>query len=701
MSLRPPLAGPRPVAVTHHGEALVDEFAWLRDRDDPAVRTYLEAENRYAEEVLTPTKVLQERLYGEMLGRIKETDLTVPVRRDGYWYYTRTEAGKQYPIHCRRAGSMEEGSEEVLVDLNQLAVGKSFLSLGDFAVSDDARWLAYSTDDTGYRQYALVVKDLGTGDHLDFRRERVTSVAWARDNLTLFYTVEDAVTKRSHQLWCHRFGMPESVLVLAEPDELFSVAVSRTRDRAWLVASSQSHTTSECRVARADAPQAAWRMLLPRSPDIEYDVDHHGSDFYLRINDTGRNFRVVRVPDVDVVARRFVEIVPHRDSVMLEGVDCFAKHLVISEREAGVPQIAVRRISDAATHRITFPESAYEAGMYANPEWDVDRIRLAYQSLVTPPSIYDYDLERRERTLLKQQEIVGGYEAGRFVSERLHARAADGTPVPISLVRRADVAADGTAACLLQGYGAYGYPYPVSFSSLRLSLLERGVVVAIAHVRGGGELGKPWHDTGRMANKMHSFTDFIACAEYLVAEGHASAERLAIEGGSAGGLLMGAVTNMRPDLFTAVVSQVPFVDVLNSMSDATLPLTVGEYEEWGNPAVPEEYAWLRAYCPYTNLRAAKYPAMLVRTSFNDSQVMYWEAAKYVARLRHLKRTQSPLLLVTNMGAGHGGASGRYDRLREIALDYAFILGAVGADQAELGPPAAAPFRATGRGSSTQ
>lgn len=686
MPLRPPNAEPRPVTLIRHGETLVDEFAWFRERDNPAVRNYLESENRYADAVLAPVKEMQERLYREMLGRIKETDLTVPVRRDGFWYYTRTEEGKQYPIHCRRRGSMEGTAEEVLIDLNQLAAGKSFLSLGAFAVSDDTQYLAYSTDNTGYRQYTLVIRDLTSGDHLAFRREHVTSVAWACDSRTLFYTVEDEVTKRSHQLWCQRLGETGSELVLEESDEMFSVAVSRTRDRRWLVLSSQSHTTSECRVVRADAPAAEWRTLLPRSPEIEYDVEHHGRDFYLRINDTGRNCRVVRVSEDDVSPARFVEVIPHRDTVMLEDVDCFVNHLVISEREAGVSQLVVHRISDAASHRISFPEPAYEVGLYANPEWDVERLRISYQSMVTPASIYEYDLERRERTLLKQQEIVGGYDATRFTSERLHARTADGTLIPISLVRRADVAPDGTAASLLHGYGAYGYPYPIGFSSVRLSLLERGMVVAIAHVRGGGELGKPWHDAGRMAHKMNTFTDFIACAEHLIASGYASPRRLAIEGGSAGGLLTGAVTNLRPDLFAAVVSQVPFVDALNSMSDAALPLTVGEYEEWGNPELPDQYAWIRAYCPYTNLRAVEYPAMLVRTSFNDSQVMYWEAAKYVARLRRLKENDTPLLLVTNMGAGHGGASGRYDRLREIAVEYSFLLAALGVEQGRMPSP---------------
>ena len=682
----PPRAPRRPITTVRHGESFTDDFAWLRDKDNPDTIAYLEAENSYADAVMAPTRELQERLYKEMLGRIKETDLSVPVRKDGYWYYTRTEEGKQYAIHCRRQGSVTDGSEEVLVDLNVLAEGKPFMSLGDFAVSDSGHTLAYSTDETGFRQYTLVLKNLETGTISDFRRERVTSVAWSVDEAELFYTVEDETTKRSHQLWQHRFNGEADTLVYEEGDEAFSVHVGRTRSRKYLVMHAASHTTSECHVRRAQRGPWAWRVLLPRVPDIEYDVEHftwpknsypYDDTFILRINDTGRNFRLVTAPTDDCRPETFRELVPHRDNVMIEGHDCFARHLVVSEREGGVTQIVVARI-DGLPRRLTFPEPAYEAYLHANPEWDVDTIRLGYQSLVTPASVLECHLDTDERVLLKQQEVVGGYDASRFVSERLEATAADGTRIPISLVKRRDVAADGRAPCFLQGYGSYGYPFPVSFSSNRLSLLERGFVVAIAHIRGGGELGKPWHDAGKMGDKMNTFTDFIAAAELLVSERIAAKEGLAIEGGSAGGLLMGAVTNLRPDLFRAVVSQVPFVDVLNTMSDASLPLTVGEYEEWGNPGIEEQFRWMRTYDPYTNLKAGTYPAILVRTSLNDSQVMYWEPAKYVAQLRLLKQDQNPLLLLTNMGAGHGGASGRYDRLREIAGDYAFIIWALGA-----------------------
>jgi oligopeptidase B len=521
---------------------------------------------------------------------------------------------------------------------------------------------------------------------LGFRRERVTSVAWSVDGRELFYTVEDAVTKRSHQLWRHEVGTSDDTLVHEERDEAFGLQVGRTRSREWLVLQASSHTTTESRVLPAMTGAGDWRLLLGRIADIEYDIDHHGNDFYIRINDTGRNFRLVSAPVDDVRTEQFREILPHRDDVMLEGHDCFAGHLFLSERERGVSELMVRPFDGGEPHRIAFPDPVREAYLHANPEWDVTTIRIGYQSLVVPASVYDYDMTTRERTLLKQQEVVGRYDAGRFVSERLEARAADGTAIPISLVRRRDLVADGTAPCLLEGYGSYGFPFPVTFSSNRLSLLERGVVVAIAHIRGGGELGKPWHDAGRMAHKMNTFTDFIASAELLIDRGIVARDLIAIEGGSAGGLLVGAVTNLRPDLWRAVVSQVPFVDVLNTMSDATLPLTVAEYEEWGNPAIEEEFRWMRAYCPYTNLKPGAYPAMLIRTSLNDSQVMYWEPAKYVAKLRLLKRDPTPLLFLTNMGAGHGGASGRYDRLREIAGDYAFILTALIDRDSSVAPP---------------
>jgi oligopeptidase B len=655
-----------------HGERRVDEYAWLRDRDDPAVRGYLEAENAYTEAVLAPLAPLRERLYREMLGRIQETDETVPFRQGGWLYYSRTVEGLQYPIYCRRRD--EDGAaEEVMLDLNELARGEDYMALGAFAVSDDARLLAYSTDNTGFRQYTLCVKDLETGARREKVAEKVGSVAWAADDRTLFYTVEEEGTKRQYRLLRHVLGTDEHTLVYEEPDPAFSVGVDRTRSRAWLLLAVESLTTSEARFLPADRPQGEWRLLAPRVPGQEHEVDHHGAYFYLRVNDTGRNFRLVRAPVVDPRRERWEEVLPHRPDVMLEGIDFFRGHSVVFEREDGLPHVRVTDLGTGEWHRIAFPEPAYSVSPGPNAEFDAAVYRYEYESLVTPSSVYDYDLGSRRATLLKRREVKGGYDPARYATERLFATAGDGTRVPISLVRRKDVPRDGSAPLYLYGYGAYGLALPVAFSSTRVSLLDRGVVCALAHVRGGGELGKRWHDDGRMMRKRNTFTDFVACAEHLVAGGWGARVRLVIAGGSAGGLLVGAALNLRPDLFRAALLQVPFVDVVNTMLDETLPLTVGEFEEWGNPKKKDEYAYIRSYCPYSNLERRDYPAMLVRTSFHDSQVMYWEPAKYVARLRTLRTDDRPLLLETNMDAGHGGSSGRYDRLHELAFDYAFVL----------------------------
>ena len=671
----PPVAERRPVIVERHGERLEDPYAWLRQRDDPAVRAYLEAENGYAEAVLAPTRPLQEQLYQEMLARIKQTDLSVPYLDRGYYYYTRTEEGRQYPIHCRKVGSLD-GAEAVLLDLNLLAEGKSFMDLGAFAVSDDGQWLAYSTDDTGYRDYRLQVKDLRTGAHLGAPVEHSGSVAWAADSRTLFYTVEDDA-KRPYRLYRHVVGSEAHDLLYEEGDEAFRVGVGRTRSGEFLVLYSGSHTTSDARYLPAGQPEATWTLFAPRVHEREYDLDHWGDRWVVRINDTGRNFRVVAVPLAAPRLEAATELVPHRDNVMVEGVDPFDGFLVVTERADGLPRLRILT-REGAGHDVPFPEAVCEAYLGPNREYRSPVVRYHYQSLVTPTSVFDYDTRGRTTELLKQTEVLGGYDSTRYVSDRLMATAPDGTQVPVSVVRRRERARDGSQPLFLTGYGSYGIPYPIGFSSTRLSLLDRGFAFAIAHIRGGGDLGKPWHDAGRMAEKQNTFTDFIAVAEHLVRERWTSTDGLVVEGGSAGGLLMGAVVNRRPDLFGAVISLVPFVDIVNTMSDASLPLTVGEYEEWGNPADPEQYGWMRAYDPYLNLGAGPFPPMLVRTAFNDSQVMYWEPAKYVARLRTLKTDRNPLLLVTNMGAGHGGASGRYDKLRELALDYAFVLTTIAA-----------------------
>ncbi len=692
---KPPVARREPVEHVLHGDRRVDHYAWLRHKENPEVIDYLKAENAYTHAVLKPTEAFQEKLYQEMLGRIQQTDLSVPYRLRGYLYFSRTEEGKQYALHCRRRD--EEGAaEELLLDLNQLAEGHSFLELGSFEVSEDNHLLAYSTDTTGFRQYVLQVKDLRTGSILPERLERVTSVAWASDNRTLFYTVEDEISKRSYRLYRHVLGTTgPDALLYEETDERFRMEVERTRSNAFLLLTIVSHTASEVRFLRADQPLGEFQIIDMREDNHEYYADHHPGPltaehpgvtansndgvFYIRTNSGGRTFRLVTAAVSNPRREFWREIIPNRPEVMVAASQVFQSHLVLFEREGGLPCLRIVDLTAdapnalAASHRIEFAEPAYNASIGENPEFIASHVRFQYESFVTPRSIFDYDVRTRERSLRKQQPVLGGYNSSQYVSERLHAVASDGTRVPLSIVYRRDTLHDGSAPLLLYGYGSYGISMPVNFNSNRLSLLDRGVIFAVAHIRGGGELGKPWHDAGRMKQKRNTFTDFIASAEHLVAQRYTMPEKLVIEGGSAGGLLMGAVTNMRPELFRIVISHVPFVDVLNTMLDASLPLTVGEYEEWGNPQIAEDYFYMKSYCPYTNLERKNYPAILAKTGLNDSQVMYWEPAKYVAKLRTLKTDANPLLLKINMGAGHGGASGRYDYLREIALDYAFFL----------------------------
>jgi len=663
-----------------HGDRREDDYFWLRDKNDPRVTAYLEAENAYTATVMQPTEPLQESLYTEILGRIKEDDTTVPYRRGDYFYYSRTEKGKQYTIHCRRA-ARPDAPEEITLDLNALAEGHPFLSLGAYVVSDDGVRLAYTLDFTGFREYTLFVKNLATGELEPDRIEKVSTVAWPATPGVLLYVSEDAA-KRPFRLWLHRLGIAGDHLIGEETDELFRIHVWRSRSRAWLFAASRSFTSAEVRYQPAGDPAGAWPTLLEREKDHEYDVDHgvgpDGDVFYIRTNGLGlRNFRLVRAPVADPRPERWTELIAHREDVMLEDVDVFADHYVTHEREDGLTRLRVTDVASAVSHFVEFPEPAYEVDSEPNAEFAARRYRFRYQSLITPASVFDYDVAARSLTLLKRTEVLGGYEPTRYRSERIHAIAPDGTRVPISLIAPRDAPRDGSSPLLLAGYGAYGIPYPVTFSSSRLSLLERGVTVAVAHVRGGGDLGKRWHDAGRMLDKRNTFTDFIACAEHLVARGDTASDRLVIEGGSAGGLLIGAVLNMRTELFRVALMRVPFVDVINTMLDESLPLTVGEFEEWGNPKIRAHYDYMKIYCPYTNLAARRYPSMLIKTSLHDSQVMYWEPAKYVARLRTLESDGHPLLLKTVMTAGHGGPSGRYDALRDLAFDYAFILDQLG------------------------
>jgi oligopeptidase B len=625
---------------------------------------------------MKPTEPLQAKLYTEILSHIKQTDENVPYRWGAYYYYTRTKEGLQYPIFCRKHQTTD-AAEQIILDVNELAKGQKFMSVGSFAPSDDGNLLAYSTDNTGYRQYTLQVKNLGTGEMFPEKIERVDDMAWATDNKTIFYVTEDAVTKRNDKMFRHVLGSDKYELIYEEKDELFDIGVGRSRDKAIIQLEAASKTSTESRYIPANNPDAEWKVIVPRQADHEYDVAHRGSFFYIRTNKGAKNFRVVTAPVSDPSEKNWKEFVAHRPLVKIEGVDMFADHAVIAEWENGLQQLEIVDFKTNKRHRIEFPEPVYSAGVGPNREFNTTVLRYGYQSLVTPFSVVDYDMNTRKGTVMKQTEVPGGFDKANYKSERVFATASDGTQIPMSVVYRRNVKRDGSAPMLLYGYGSYGISIPPSFSAGRLALLDRGVVYVIAHIRGGGELGEPWRDAGRMMTKMNTFTDFIACAEHLVNNKYASKDRLVIQGGSAGGLLMGAVTNLRPDLFKAVVAQVPFVDVLNTMLDKDLPLTTSEYIEWGNPNEKPAYDYMKKYSPYDNVHKANYPAMLVKVSLNDSQVPYWEGSKLVAKIRDYKTDHNPLLLKVNMGAGHGGASGRYDAYHETAFDYAFMLWQMG------------------------
>ena len=671
---KPPMAEKKTKTTNIHGETLVDDYFWLREKSNPQVVAYLQAENAHTDAVMKHTEALQEKLYKEMVGHIKETDQSVPYRFGNYFYYTRTEQGKQYPTYCRKATL--DGKEEVILDQNELAKGFKFFSIQAFAVSDDGNLLAYSTDTTGYRQFKLQIKDLRTGQLLPETFERVGSVMWATDNKTLYFTTEDAVTKRSDKFNRHVLGGKTDVLV-EEKDELFDLYAGRSRDKAMILIGSYSKTSNEFRYLPADKPMAEPKIILARQPDHEYDADYRDGLLYIRTNKGAKNFRIVTAPVSNPSEKNWKEFVGHQPAVKVEDISLFANHAVISEWEGGLQHLRVIDIKTGKSHRIKFPEPVYAVGLDANREFKTDVVRYRYQSLVTPSSVFDYDMNKQQSTLLKETEVPGGFDRKNYASERLFATASDGTKIPMSMVYRRGTKMDGKAPLLLYGYGSYGASIPPTFSSNRLALLDRGAIFVIAHIRGGGEMGEEWRQAGRMMNKMNTFTDFIAAAEHLVKNKYTSSDRLVIQGGSAGGLLMGAVSNMRPDLFKAVVSQVPFVDVLNTMLDATLPLTTSEYIEWGNPNDKDAYMYMKKYSPYDNIARTNYPAMLVKVSLNDSQVPYWEGAKLVAKLRTMKTDDNPLVLKVNMGAGHGGSSGRYDYLREVAFDYAFMLWQMG------------------------
>jgi len=682
--LDPPRAEARPRRLEHHGHARLDEYAWLAERDDPRVRAHLEAENRYTASQMAPYAALEQRLFEEIKGRVKQSDQTVPYRLDDHFYYARFVEGQAYPLHCRR--HRDAGSpEQVLLDVNALAAGQAYCSVGRLAVSSGQDVLAYAVDTAGRRIHTVHFKDLTTGREIaPSIPETTESLAWAEDGRTLFYVRQDPRTLRPCRVFRHLLGddPARDELVYEESDEAFALAVFKTKSKRFVMIAAFQTLSSEYRFVAADDPCGTFRVFRPRERDHEYALDHHGDWFYVRTNAGAPNFRLVRTPLARTDAAHWQELVAHRDDVLLEEFELFAEHLVTVEREQGLVRIRVRAHDGGLLREIGFDDPVYLAGLERNPQLDTPWVRVAYQSLTTPHSVYDHDMRTGERTLLKRDEVLLGFDSAHYASERLWATAADGARVPLSIVYRRGLARDGSHPLLLYGYGAYGLSLDAGFQSARVSLLDRGFVFALAHVRGGQELGRAWYDQGRLLHKRNSFDDFIAAAEHLVARGYTSPARLMALGGSAGGLLVGAVINQRPELFCGAVAQVPFVDVLTTMLDPSLPLTAGEYDEWGDPRERRFYDYILSYSPYDNVEAKPYPHLLVLAGLHDSQVQYWEPAKWVARLRARQTGDRLLLLKTDLEAGHSGASGRFKRWQETAFIYSFLLRLAGPEYAQ-------------------
>lgn len=680
LTLTPPSAPQHGHTLVAHGHTRHDPYYWMRKTGSQELLDYLQAENAYGEAVMTPLKPMQDALYNEMLGRIQEVDLSVPVRYEGWMYYSRTLQGAQYAIHARKRivdGRWEDAPEQILLDENAEAVGKPFYEVGDYEVSPSGRFLAWTEDVRGQRSYRMRLRDLATGRNLRASRSGVVSLSWAEDENdgppTLFFVTEDPRTKRANCLWRQGLHEKQATRIFEERDERFNLYIGKSRSRALLILNSASHTTSEVRILAADKPRGRWRIVCKRRAGVEYEVDHHSDWLYLRTNDAGANFRLVRAPLADWRPAYWQEILPHREDVILEAADLYRDWLVTTERRNSVPRLSVLHLATGTTHEIAFADPAYVVDLEDLPEWDSPILRYTYESLTTPESVYDYHPATRKSSLIKRQPILGGFDSASYTSARIEATASDGSAIPVSLVYRKDLSLNGEAPLWLEGYGAYGVINDPWFSSTRLSLLDRGWVFAIAHVRGGGDLGDSWHEGGKLECKPNSFTDYLACAHTLILQGYTRAGRILANGGSAGGLLIGAVLNMEPALFGAAILEVPFVDVLTTMLDPSLPLTIGEYEEWGNPNRPADYRRMGAWSPYDNLAAGTYPPMLVEAGLHDNQVMVWEPAKYVAKLRTLKQDRNPLLFFTSLEAGHGGASGRYDALGERARQLAFAL----------------------------
>ena len=678
-SMEPPVAKTEPVTLEIHGDVRTDDYFWLREREDPEVIAYLEAENEYTEAMTAHTNDLQETLFEEIVGRIKQDDSSVPYKDGAYWYYTRYEEGNDYPIVARKSGSLE-AQEEIMINANELAEGHEFYSIGGIDVSSGDNILAYSQDTVGRRFYTVRFKNLDTGELLDDVIPDITgNVAWANDNKTIFYTKQDGETLLWNKIFRHELGtdISEDVLVYEEPDDTFSAFVFKTKSKDFVIIGSNQTLSSEYRFLDATDPTGSFEVIQRREENHEYSVDHYGNYFYVRTNWKATNFRLMRAPIVITDKTHWEEVIPHRDDVFLQGFEIFKDHLVLLERFDGLRQLRIRPWDGSAEHYLDFGEPAYRAGISINPEFDTQILRYSYTSMTTPNSTYDYDMVTRQKTLLKEQEILGGFDKSDYVTERIFATARDGARVPVSIVYREGTPLDGTSPLLLNGYGSYGSSREATFSSPRLSLLDRGVVFAIAHIRGGQEMGRYWYEDGKLLKKKNTFTDFIDVAEHLIDEKYADPERLFAEGGSAGGLLMGAVTNMRPDLWRGVFAYVPWVDVVTTMLDDSIPLTTSEYDEWGDPNVKEYYDYMLSYSPSDNVEAKDYPNMLVTTGLHDSQVQYWEPAKWVAKIRALRTNDKRLILKTNMEAGHGGATGRLKRHKETAFEYAFLMDLAG------------------------
>ncbi|MDP3920416.1 MAG: S9 family peptidase [Candidatus Omnitrophota bacterium] len=672
--LKRPRAPKIPHKTRRHGHVLHDDYNWMRERKHPKVLSYLKAENAYTDAVMKPTEATQKKLYREMVGRIKETDCSVPVKIDKYYYYYRTKKGKQYTIQCRRKSSVT-GPEEVFLDVNRMARGHSYFQLGACTVSPDHRYLAYAIDTNGNETYTLRIKDLKTGKLLPDEITGIgTNVVWAEDGETLFYVMLDPAS-RPFKLFRHRINSSpaQDCLVYHETDDAFFLSISKTKSRKFLLIETGSRTSSEVLFLPATEPAGRFKMVERRRHAVEYSVEHHGKWFYIVTNDHAKSFRLMRAPVPSPGRKWWREVIGHRIDVKLEDFDVFADYLVLYEREKGLAHIRIMALKGGRSHRIKFPEPVYTVWGGQNPEFNSRRLRFAYNSLVTPTSVYEYDMKTRRRFLKKQMPVLGGYKPTNYKCERVFAKSHDGTAIPISLVYRRGMKRDGTNPLLLYGYGSYGISIDPEFSSHRISLLNRGFIYAIAHIRGGGDLGRVWYEDGKLLKKKNTFEDFIASAEHVIQSKYTARDKLVIYGGSAGGLLMGAVINKRPDLFYAVIAKVPFVDIMNTMLDKKLPLTIPEYEEWGNPEKKKYFSYMRSYSPYDNVTDQRYPHMLITGGLNDPRVQYWEPAKWTAKLREVQRDDKILLLKMNMGAGHGGASGRYDYLREIAFDYAFLL----------------------------